>query len=180
MEVSQFVTWDSSDPSYTITRTNCSLDCQSPFVKALNKSKSLSTNRKAPIETLTEYYSNHGTKKIKKYYKLKVKITFDTIEEIIAAMKVFVFSHGQTCVDSIKINNEWANIGIKSDVNKYECFLKEYKYEPTLTEPATLALSHSMTPTFPTESLGSEITTNVTWNDLSNDKTDEFSSPVKG
>eukprot|EP01084_Bolivina_argentea_P034225 63340_1 len=94
VQFSSYIKYDTVKKRYQIQRKNCKLVKDSTYGKSLT-ALSIGTPRKATLSQLNEYYNKYGIGSHKKYKNVNVNITYDTIEEIIAAVKVFCLAHSQ-------------------------------------------------------------------------------------
>eukprot|EP01084_Bolivina_argentea_P034224 63339_1 len=125
VQFSSYIKYDTVKKRYQIQRKNCKLVKDSTYGKSLT-ALSIGTPRKATLSQLNEYYNKYGIGSHKKYKNVNVNITYDTIEEIIAAVKVFCLAHSQVPIEAMKINNTFTQNknANKLDVETYKSFIQ--------------------------------------------------------
>eukprot|EP01084_Bolivina_argentea_P295211 508180_1 len=107
ISVSKYISYNSSTTTYTIKRKGCKIVCDSDIGEAIGSKSSCNTSKKATLSMLNEYYEIYGTERSKKYKTVDIKIEYNTVEEIIAAIKVFVLAHKQIPIDTIQLTDQF-------------------------------------------------------------------------
>eukprot|EP01084_Bolivina_argentea_P295212 508182_1 len=128
ISVSKYISYNSSTTTYTIKRKGCKIVCDSDIGEAIGSKSSCNTSKKATLSMLNEYYEIYGTERSKKYKTVDIKIEYNTVEEIIAAIKVFVLAHKQIPIDTIQLTDQFIKHKsiTKTDTKTLQTFLKTY------------------------------------------------------